>query len=109
MPHGREAGVVIQYALLAGPLLSMLDSSVVNVAAEPIARSLHASLGAVRWTISGYLLALGTGLLGKSGRARSVSPVAGILLFAAPAFGPTVGRLAVLTIVAHFGNYFICD
>jgi EmrB/QacA subfamily drug resistance transporter len=152
MPRRGEAGVVIQYAMLAGPLLSMLDSSVVNVAAEPIARSLHASLGTVQWTISGYLLALGTGLagtaclarrfgtlavyrtslvaftaasllcavapgigaligcravqglvaaplvplamsmlLGKSGQARSVSPVAGILLFAAPAFGPTVG------------------
>ncbi len=34
----------MQYALLAGPLLSMLDSSVVNVAVEPIARELHASL-----------------------------------------------------------------
>jgi peptidoglycan/LPS O-acetylase OafA/YrhL len=27
----------VQYALLAGPLLSMLDSSIVNVAVEPIA------------------------------------------------------------------------
>jgi EmrB/QacA subfamily drug resistance transporter len=143
---------LIQYALLAGPLLSMLDSSIVNVAAEPIARALHASLDTVQWTVSGYLLALGTGLagtawlarrfgtlpvyrasvaaftvasalcalspsaaaligfrvvqglvaaplvplamsmlLGKSGSARSMSPVAGILLFAAPAFGPTAG------------------
>jgi EmrB/QacA subfamily drug resistance transporter len=53
---------VVQYALLAGPLLSMLDSSVVNVAIEPIARELHASLPLVQWTLSGYLLALGTGL-----------------------------------------------
>lgn len=143
---------LVQYALLAGPLLSMIDSSIVNVAAEPVARSLHASLATVQWTISGYLLALGTGLagtaylarrygtvpvyraslavftaasalcalspgigmliaaravqglvaaplvplamsmlLGGSGKARSMSPVAGILLFAAPAFGPTVG------------------
>jgi EmrB/QacA subfamily drug resistance transporter len=152
MPRRRETGLVTQYAMLAGPLLSMLDSSVVNVAAESIARSLHASLGATAWAVSGYLLALGTGLagtaylarrfgpvavyraslvaftaasalcasahgigalvgfravqglvaaplvplamsmlLGKSGQARSMSPVAGILLFAAPAFGPTVG------------------
>jgi MFS family permease len=53
---------VVQYALLAGPLLSMLDSSIVNVAVEPIARQLHASLPAVGWAVSGYLLALGTGL-----------------------------------------------
>ena len=150
--ESSAASAMVQYALLAGPLLSMLDSSVVNVAAEPIARELHASLGTVQWTVSGYLLALGTGLagtaylarrygtlpvyrasliaftvasvlcalapgagpliafraaqglvaaplvplamsmlLGASGRARSISPVAGILLFAAPAFGPTVG------------------
>ncbi len=148
----QRAGVVAQYALLAGPLLSMLDSSIFSVAAEPVARALHASLGIVQWTVSGYLLALGTGLagtaylarrygtlpvyraslagftiasalcalspaaaaliafravqglvaaplvplamsmlLGKSGGARSLSPAAGILLFAAPALGPTVG------------------
>jgi EmrB/QacA subfamily drug resistance transporter len=142
----------VQYALLAGPLLSMIDSSIVNVAAAPIARELHASLAAVQWTVSGYLLALGTGLagtaylarrhgtvpvyrtslaaftaasalcalapgigaliafraiqglvaaplvplamsmlLGKGGRARSISVAAGIMLFAAPALGPTVG------------------
>jgi EmrB/QacA subfamily drug resistance transporter len=52
----------VQYALLAGPLLSMIDSSIVNVAVEPIARQLHAGLPVVQWAVSGYLLALGTGL-----------------------------------------------
>jgi len=60
----------VQYALLAGPLLSMLDSSVVNVAVEPIARQLHASLATVQWTVSGYLLALGAGLAGTAYLAR---------------------------------------
>jgi EmrB/QacA subfamily drug resistance transporter len=152
-----KTGPLVQYALLAGPLLSMLDSSVVNVAVEPIARELHASLTVVQWTVSGYLLALGAGLagtaylarrfgilpvyrasviaftvasalcalapaagvlvgarilqglvaaplvplamsmlLGDRGRdgtkgTRSISPVAGILLFLGPALGPTVG------------------
>jgi EmrB/QacA subfamily drug resistance transporter len=150
--HLPRTSPLVQYALLAGPLLTMLDSSIVNVAAEPVARALHASLATVQWTVSGYLLALGAGLagtaslarrygtlpvyraslaaftvvsalcafspgigtliaaravqglvaaplvplamsmlLGGSGKARSVSPAAGILLFAAPAFGPTVG------------------
>jgi EmrB/QacA subfamily drug resistance transporter len=44
----------------------MLDSSVVNVAVEPIARELHAGLGVVQWTVSGYLLALGIGLAGTA-------------------------------------------
>ena len=147
-----QAAAVVQYALLAGPLLSMVDSSIVNVAAEPIARALDAPLTIVQWTVSGYLLGLGTGLagtaylarrygtvpvyrvslaaftaasalcalspgigalvafrvvqglvaaplvplamsmlLGKGGRARSISVTAGIMLFAAPALGPTVG------------------
>ena len=144
-------GPPAQYALLAGPLLSMLDSSVVNVAVEPIARELHAGLATVQWTVSGYLLALGAGLAGTAylarrfgtlpvyrvsviaftvasalcalapdtsvlvaarvvqglvaaplvplamsmllgGRgARSISPLAGIMLFLGPALGPTVG------------------
>ena len=61
-PSGRLSPVV-QYALLAGPLLAMVDSSVVNVALEPIARQpTGASLPLAQWTVSGYLLALGTGL-----------------------------------------------
>jgi len=66
----RRARVLVQYALLAGPLLSMLDSSIVNVAVEPIARELHAGLTTVQWTISGYLLALGAGLAGTAYLAR---------------------------------------
>jgi MFS family permease len=60
----------VQYALLAGPLLSMLDSSIVNVAVEPIARELGASLTVVQWAVSGYLLALGAGLAGTAFLAR---------------------------------------
>ena len=63
-------GGMAQYALLAGPLLSMLDSSIVNVAVEPITRDLHASLTTVQWTVSGYLLALGAGLAGTAYLAR---------------------------------------
>ena len=48
----------------------MLDSSVVNVAVEPIARELHAPLTVVQWTVSGYLLALGAGLAGTAYLAR---------------------------------------
>ncbi|NNC11403.1 DHA2 family efflux MFS transporter permease subunit [Planctomonas sp. JC2975] len=66
----RRLGVVTQYALLAGPLLSMLDSSIVNVAIAPISVQLHAGLATVQWVSSGYLLALGTGLALTSTLAR---------------------------------------
>ena len=63
----------MQYALLAGPLLSMLDSSIVNVAVEPIARELHASLTTVQWTVSGYRSPSAPGLRDRCAVARTVS------------------------------------
>ena len=164
----RPARGLVQYALLAGPLLSMLDSSIVNVAVEPIARELHAGLTAVQWTVSGYLLALGAGLagtaylarrfgtlpvyrasviaftaasalcalapgievlvgarilqglvaaplvplamsmlLGRDSRgARSISPLAGIVLFLGPALGPTVGG-ALIGVTGWRGIFLI--
>ena len=66
----RKARGLVQYALVAGPLLSMLDSSIVTVAVEPIARELHAGLTTVQWAVSGYLLALGAGLAGTAYLAR---------------------------------------
>jgi EmrB/QacA subfamily drug resistance transporter len=62
--------LLVQYALLAGPLLSMLDSSIVNVAVEPMARALHAGLTTMQWAVSGYLLALGAGLAATAYLAR---------------------------------------
>src|SRR5215468_2842265 len=159
-PRLAGLGVLARYGLLAGPLLSMLDASIVNVAVAPIARQLHAPLTVVGWAVSGYLLALGVGLaatswlarrfgtlpvytasvigftlasaccaaapdarlliaarlaqglagaplvplamtmlLGGSGGARRISPVAGMLLFLAPALGPTAGG----GLIASFG------
>ena len=159
-PPSARLGVLAQSGLLAGPLLSMLDASIVNVAVAPIARQLHAPLTQVGWAVSGYLLALGVGLaatpwlarrfgtlpvytasvlafttasaccaaapdarlliaarlaqglagaplvplamsmlLGGTGGARTVSPVAGMLLFLAPALGPTAGG----GLIAAFG------
>ena len=159
-PPSARLGMLAQYGLLAGPLLSMLDASIVTVAVAPIARQLHAPLTQVGWAVSGYLLALGVGLaatpwlarrfgtlpvytasvlafttasaccaaapdarllvaarlaqglagaplvplamsmlLGGKGGARTVSPMAGMLLFLAPALGPTVGG----GLIAAFG------
>jgi EmrB/QacA subfamily drug resistance transporter len=159
-PRPAGLGVLAQYGLLAGPLLSMLDASIVTVAVAPIARQLHAPLPQVGQAVSGYLLALGVGLaatswlarrfgtlpvytasvigftlasaccaaapdarlliaarlaqglagaplvplamsmlLGGTGGARTVSPVAGMLLFLAPALGPTAGG----GLIAAFG------
>jgi EmrB/QacA subfamily drug resistance transporter len=107
-----RAGPLVQYALLAGPLLSMLDSSIVNVAVEPIARELRTSLTVVQWTVSGYLLALGAGLAGTAFLARRFGtlPVyqASVIAFTAasalcalaPSAGVLVGARVVQGLVA---------
>src|SRR5215472_4515872 len=81
-PTARALGAIAQFGLLAGPLLSMLDSSIVNVAVAPIARELHAPLALVGWVVSGYLLALGVGLAATSWLARRFGtlPVYGVSL-----------------------------
>jgi MFS family permease len=44
-------------AMLA-PLMSTLDSTVVNVSLAALGRQLHAPLPTIQWVSSGYLLAL---------------------------------------------------
>ena len=63
-------GLLGQFSLLAGPFLSMVDSSVVNVAVPAMARSFDASLSQLQWVVSGYLLALAAGLAASAYLAR---------------------------------------
>src|SRR5690348_13702445 len=71
-PPGRPHTLrpLVQCSLLAGPFLSMVDSSVVNVAVPAMARSFGASLSQLQWVVSGYLLALATGLAASAYLAR---------------------------------------
>jgi EmrB/QacA subfamily drug resistance transporter len=40
--------------------MSILDTTIVNVAIDALARDLHASLGTIQWVSTGYMLALAT-------------------------------------------------
>ena len=51
----RLASVVV-----LGTIMSILDTTIVNVAIETLGRDLHASLTAIQWVSTGYLLALAT-------------------------------------------------
>ncbi len=76
MADGDTAGTVrlaegrgrwVLAAAVLGSGMAQLDSTVVNVALPRIGRSLHASLGALQWTVTAYLLTLaGLILLGGS-------------------------------------------
>lgn len=106
---GAEAvtlGSVARFGLLVGPVLSMLDSSVVNVAVPVIAEDLGSGLGEVQWVVSGYLLALGLSLAATSYLARrfgtlrvyAVSAAAFVLVSAGCALAPSVGVLIGLRV-----------
>ncbi|MEW9552792.1 DHA2 family efflux MFS transporter permease subunit [Nonomuraea sp. NPDC050783] len=61
-PAGQKVTLPISLGLIAGPALSMVDSSAVNVAVPDLAGELGRPIGTVQWTISGYLLAMALGL-----------------------------------------------
>jgi EmrB/QacA subfamily drug resistance transporter len=61
-PQPRALSLAAWVGLLAGPFLSMIDASVVNIALPDISSQLHASLDTAQWIISGYLLALAAAL-----------------------------------------------
>jgi EmrB/QacA subfamily drug resistance transporter len=90
-----------QLGLMIGPLLTMVDSSIVNVAITDIGRELDASLDDAQWVVSGYLLALAAGLAASAYLARRfgtlrtyrVSLAAFVLASAACAVAPTLGLL----------------
>src|SRR5436305_14090200 len=46
----------VRLCFLAGPTLSLIDSSVVHVAVPSLAGGLHRSLGPAAWAVGGYLL-----------------------------------------------------
>jgi EmrB/QacA subfamily drug resistance transporter len=54
-PHvWRIASVVV-----LGSIMSILDTTIVNVALETLGRDLHATLSDIQWVLTGYMLSLG--------------------------------------------------
>jgi EmrB/QacA subfamily drug resistance transporter len=80
-PEVRAIAIVV----IVGAIMSILDTTIVNVALETLARDLHASLSTIQWVSTGYLLALAT-----------VIPLTG---WAAERFGP---KRVWMTVVAGF-------
>jgi EmrB/QacA subfamily drug resistance transporter len=80
-PEIRAIAVVV----IVGAVMSILDTTIVNVALETLARELHADLSTIQWVATGYLLALAT-----------VIPLTG---WAAERFGP---KRVWMTVVGGF-------
>ncbi len=80
-PEIRRVAIVV----IVGAIMSILDTTIVNVALESLARDLDAPLSTIQWVATGYLLSLAT-----------VIPLTG---WAAERFGP---RRVWMTVVAGF-------
>jgi EmrB/QacA subfamily drug resistance transporter len=80
-PETKRVAIVV----VVGAIMSILDTTIVNVALESLSRDLHAPLSTVQWVATGYLLALAT-----------VIPLTG---WAAEHFGP---RRVWMTVVTGF-------
>jgi EmrB/QacA subfamily drug resistance transporter len=50
--------IVISLVVVIGAIMSILDTTIVNVALATLGRELHASLSTIQWVASGYLVAL---------------------------------------------------
>ena len=50
----------ISSVVILGAVMSILDTTIVNVAIDALARDLNASLGTIQWVSTGYMLALAT-------------------------------------------------
>src|ERR671932_189861 len=58
-PLGREVWIVAT-VVIVGVIMSILDTTIVNVALETLSRELDAPLNTIQWVATGYLLALAT-------------------------------------------------
>src|SRR5437660_10418508 len=48
----------ISMVVLIGSLMSILDTTIVNVALATLGRDLHSTISQIQWVVTGYLLAL---------------------------------------------------
>jgi EmrB/QacA subfamily drug resistance transporter len=53
-PHVMRVAIVV----ILGAIMSVLDTTIVNVALHDLSLDLHATLGGIQWVITGYLLSL---------------------------------------------------
>jgi len=80
MSTGTDSGRIDAYVwrisavVIVGSIMSILDTTIVNVALDTLGRELHSSIANIQWVVTGYLLSL-----------AAVIPVTG---WAARRFGP---------------------
>src|SRR5918911_1345683 len=87
-PHVWRIAVVV----ILGAIMSVLDTTIVNVALDTLAKDLHSSLDEIQWVVTGYMLAL-----------AAVIPVTG---WAVSRFGAK--RLYLISLVLFTAGSALC-
>src|SRR3954462_15108033 len=87
-PHVKRIAI----AVVLGAIMSVLSTTIVNVALETLALELHAPLDSVQWVVTGYMLSL-----------AAVIPVSG---WAAARFGAR--RLYVISLILFTAGSMLC-
>src|ERR1700755_812115 len=82
----------IAIVVILGAIMSVLDTTIVNVALDTLSKDLHAPLDSIQWVVTGYMLALALGI-----------PVTG---WAAARFGAK--RLYLISLVLFTAGSALC-
>jgi EmrB/QacA subfamily drug resistance transporter len=105
LAFGTRQGRWVIAAAVLGSGIAFLDGTVVNAALPAIAEDLDAGLASLQWTLTGYLLTLGSlivvgGSLGDLYGRRRVF-VAGLVGFSVASLGCAVAQTSALLILAR--------
>ena len=107
--------LVISGVVIVGVIMSILDTTIVNVALDTLSRDLHSSLDTIQWVSTGYLLALAiviplAGWMSERFGSKRVWMVS-IALFGAGSalcgLAPSAGTLIFFRILQGFGGGMI--
>jgi EmrB/QacA subfamily drug resistance transporter len=104
--------LLISLVVLIGSLMSILDTTIVNVALATLARDLHSTISQIQWVVTGYLLALAavipvTGWAARRFGAKRVYLVSLVLFTAGSALcgaANSAGMLIVFRVLQGVGG-----
>src|SRR5204862_3476510 len=80
---------IVSGVVIVGMIMSILDTTIVNVALDTLSRELHSPISQVQWVVTGYLLALAavipvSGWAARRWGAKRVYMISLVLLTAPP-------------------------
>ncbi len=87
-PYVRRVGMVT----VLGSVMSVLDTTIVNVALDSLATKLHTTLSTIQWVVTGYLLALAATVPVSAWAARRIG----------------IKRLYLLSLLVFTGGSALC-